>query len=95
MNRAERRALGVPKTVASNIEQAEKIRTVNQFSVAVASVMWYCGYSSENIKDLMHKIWDRFDSFKRNYATVEDFRMVLRDEANIDFLYCGVGGNYL
>ena len=43
----------------------------------------------------MHKIWDRFDSFKRNYATVEDFRMVLRDEANIDFLYCGVGGNYL
>ena len=35
MNRAERRALGVPKTVSANIEQAEKIRTVNQFSVAV------------------------------------------------------------
>ena len=95
MNRAERRALGVPKTVASNIEEAEKRRTVNTYSVAVASVLWDCGYSAENIQELMHKIWDRFDSFKRNYATVEDFRMVLRDEANIDFLYCGVGGNYL
>lgn len=88
MNRAERRALGVPKTVSANIEQAEKVRTVNQFSVAVASVMWDSGYDADDIKSLLAKIWDRFDSFKRNYATVEDFRMVLRDEAGIEFQYC-------
>ena len=88
MNRAERRALGVPKTVSANIEQAEKIRTVNQFSVAVASVMWDCGYSAENIQDLMHKTWDRFDTIKKDYATMEDYRIMLREEAGIEIKYC-------
>ena len=36
MNRAECRALGVPKNVASNIEEEEKRRTENRYSVDVA-----------------------------------------------------------
>lgn len=95
MNRAQRRAMGIPKNVASSIEDAEKQRTVNQFSIAVASVLWDMNKDKEEIKTILSKIWDRFDSFKRNYATVEDFRMVLRDEANIDFTYYGFGGRHL
>ena len=50
MNRAERRALGVPKNVASNIEEAEKRRTVNTYSVAGAA--WIlASYSSQRRKD--------------------------------------------
>ena len=43
MNRAERRALGVPKTASANIAQAEKTRTVNPFSLAAASATWARG----------------------------------------------------
>lgn len=45
MNRAERRARGITKEVSAGIEEAEKIRTVNKYSVAVASVMWDSGMS--------------------------------------------------
>ena len=95
MNRAERRARGITKEVSAGIEEAEKIRTVNQYSVAVASVLWDQNKDPDEIRSTMAKIWDRFDSFKRNYATVEDYRMILWEEAGIDFLYCGVGGNRL
>ena len=95
MNRAERRARGIAKEVSAGIEEAEKIRTVNQYSVAVASVLWDLNKDPDEIRSTMAKIWDRFDSFKRNYATVEDYRMILREEAGIDFLCCGVGGNRL
>ena len=44
----------MPKTVASNIEEAEKRRTVNTYSVAVASVLWDSGMS----KDDVHAILD-------------------------------------
>ena len=95
MNRAERRARGITKEVSAGIEEAEKIRTVNQYSVAVASVLWDQNKDPDEIRSTMAKIWDRFDSFKRNYATVEVYRMFLRVEAGMDFLYCGVGGNRL
>ena len=58
MNRAERRALGVPKTVASNIEEAEKRRTVNTFSVAGASVMWDMNKHKEEVQSIIGKILD-------------------------------------
>lgn len=88
MNRSERRAAKIPRSVSDSIQNAEKRRTVNQYSVAVASVMWDSGYDAETIKELLGKIIDRFDSFKRNYASVEDFRIALREEAGIDFTYC-------
>lgn len=88
MNRAQRRAFGVPANVAASIEESEKRRTVNQYSVAVASVLWDQNKDPDEIKDTMKKIWDRFDSFNRNYATVEDYRLALRDEAGLDFVYC-------
>ena len=65
MNRAERRALGVPKTVASNIEEAEKRRTVNTYSVAVASVLWDSGMSKDDVHAILGKILDRFDTIKK------------------------------
>ena len=66
MNRAERRARGITKEVSAGIEEAEKIRTVNQYSVAVASVLWDLNKDPDEIRSTMAKIWDRFDSFKRN-----------------------------
>ena len=66
MNRAQRRAAGIPKSISSSIEEAEKRRTANQYSVAVASAMWDSGYDAEEIKRLLAKIWDRFDSFNRS-----------------------------
>ena len=59
MNRAECRALGIPKTVASSIEQAERKRTVNTYS-----------------------------TIKKDYATMEDYRIMLREEAGIEIKYC-------
>lgn len=88
MNRAQRRAAGIPKSISSSIEEAEKRRTANQYSVAVASAMWDSGYDAEEIKRLLTKIWYRFDSFNRSYASVEDYRLALRQEAGIDFTYC-------
>ena len=88
MNRAERRALGVPKTVASNIEEAEKRRTVNTYSVAVASVLWDIGKDKEETQAILAKILDRFDTIKKDYATMEDYRIMLRDEAGIEIQYC-------
>lgn len=88
MNRAERRALGVPKTVASNIEEAEKRRTINTYSVAVASVLWDTGMDKEQVHEILGKILDRFDTIKKNYATMEDYRIMLREEAGIEIQYC-------
>ena len=88
MNRAERRALGVPKTVASNIEEAEKRRTVNTYSVAVASVLWDSGMSKDDVHAILGKILDRFDTIKKDYATMEDYRIMLREEAEIEIKYC-------
>ena len=88
MNRAERRALGVPKTVASNIEEAEKRRTVNTYSVAVASVLWDSGMSKDDVHAILGKILDRFDTIKKDYATMEDYRIMLREEAGIEIKYC-------
>ena len=39
MNRADRRRLGISKTVTSTIELAERERTVDTFSVAVAAAI--------------------------------------------------------
>ena len=88
MNRAERRALGVPKTVASNIEEAEKRRTVNTYSVAVASVLWDMNKDKEEVHSILGKILDRFDTIKKDYATMEDYRIMLREEAGIEIKYC-------
>ena len=88
MNRAERRALGVPKTVASNIEEAEKRRTVNTYSVAVASVLWDMNKDKEEVQSIIGKILDRFDTIKKDYATMEDYRIMLREEAGIEIKYC-------
>ena len=88
MNRAERRALGVPKIVASNIEEAEKRRTVNTYSVAVASVLWDSGMSKDDVHAILGKILDRFDTIKKDYATMEDYRIMLREEAGIEIKYC-------
>ena len=88
MNRAERRALGVPKTVASNIEEAEKRRTVNTYSVAVASVLWDMNKDKEEVHAILGKILDRFDTIKKDYATMEDYRIMLREEAEIEIKYC-------
>ena len=88
MNRKERRALGIPKTVASSIEQAERKRTVNTYSVAVASVLWDIGKDKEETQAILAKILDRFDTIKKDYATMEDYRIMLRDEAGIEIQYC-------
>ena len=88
MNRAERRALGVPKTVASNIEEAKKRRTVNTYSVAVASVLWDMNKDKEEVHAILGKILDRFDTIKKDYATMEDYRIMLREEAGIEIKYC-------
>lgn len=88
MNRAECRALGIPKTVASSIEQAERKRTVNTYSVAVASVLWDIGKDKEETQAILAKILDRFDTIKKDYATMEDYRIMLRDEAGIEIQYC-------
>ena len=88
MNRAQRRALGIPKTVASSIEQAERKRTVNTYSVAVASVLWDIGKDKEETQAILAKILDRFDTIKKDYATMEDYRIMLRDEAGIEIQYC-------
>ena len=88
MNRKERRALGVPKTIASNIEEAEKRRTVNTYSVAVASVLWDSGMSKDDVHAILGKILDRFDTSKKDYATMEDYRIMLREEAGIEIKYC-------
>ena len=88
MNRAERRALGVPKTVASNIEEAEKRRTANTYSVAVASVLWDMNKDKEEVQSIIGKILDRFDTIKKDYATMEDYRIMLREEAGIEIKYC-------
>lgn len=88
MNRAECRALGIPKTVASSIEQAERKRTVNTYSVAVASVLWDSGMSKDDVHAILGKILDRFDTIKKDYATMEDYRIMLREEAGIEIKYC-------
>ena len=88
MNRAERRSLGVPKPVASNIEEAEKRRTVNTYSVAVASVLWDMNKDKEEVQSIIGKILDRFDTIKKDYATMEDYRIMLREEAGIEIKYC-------
>lgn len=86
-NRAQRRAFKVSAELSASIEASERIRTVNQYSVAVGSVLWDCGYEPGEIKKILVKIWDRFDSFKRGYAKCEDFRLALKEEAGIDFEY--------
>ena len=88
MNRAQRRALGVPKTVAASIEEAEKKRNINVYSVAVASVLWDMGKDREEVHAILAKILDRFDSLRKDYATVEDYRIMLMDEAGIEIQYC-------
>lgn len=88
MNRADCRALGVTKDVAAIIEEAEKRRTINTYSVAVASVLWDMGRDKENVHAILAKILDRFDTIRRDYATMEDYRRALLDEAGIEIKYC-------
>lgn len=89
MNRAERRKKGVEKQDVDRIQMEERVRTINTFSVAVASVLWDLGHDKDDVQRTISKIWDRFDSFDRNYASAEDYRMVLREEAEMDFEYAG------
>lgn len=89
MNRAERRKKGVEKQDVDRIQREERVRTVNIFSVAVASVLWDMGHDKDDVQRTISKIWDRFDSFNRNYASAEDYRIVLREEAKMDFEYAG------
>lgn len=88
MNRADCRALGVKKDVAAIIEEAEKRRTINTYSVAVASVLWDMGRDKEDVHAILAKILDRFDTIRRDYATMEDYRRALLDEAGIEIKYC-------
>lgn len=88
MNRAQRRALGVSKALASCMESEERRRTVNTYSVAVASVLWDMGKDKDEVRAILSKILDRFDTINKDYATVEDYRIMLREEANIEIQYC-------
>ena len=89
MNRDERRKKGISKADIDSIQLEERIRTVNTYSVAVASVLWDLGRDREDLVSVMSKVIERFDSFHRNYATAEDFRQVLREEANYEIEYAG------
>lgn len=93
MNRAERRKKGVEKQDVDRIQMEERVRTVNTYSVAVASVLWDLGRDREDLIAIMDKVLERFDSFDRNYATAEDFRQVLREEANYEIEYAGHMGD--
>lgn len=88
MNRSQRRKLGLTKEVTQSIEYSERARTIDTFTIAVAATLWDTGCKEETIKKMIAKIWDLFDSFNRNYATVEDYRLMLKDEAHISFSYC-------
>lgn len=88
MNRAQRRALGVSKALVSCMESEERRRTVNTYSVAVASVLWDMGKDKDEVRAILAKILDRFDTINKDYATVEDYRIMLREEANIEIQYC-------
>ena len=93
MNRDERRKKGISKADIDSIQLEERIRTVNTYSVAVASVLWDLGRDREDLVAIMSKVIERFDSFHRNYATAEDFRQVLREEANYEIEYAGHMGD--
>lgn len=91
MNRAERRRLGITREVSGSIELAERERTVDAFSVAVAAAIWDSGLSARTMKRVLTKAWDIFDSVNRNYAKIEDYRLMLKEEAGVDFQYCTKG----
>lgn len=88
MNRKQRRTLGIPKQATSIIEESERRKTVNAYSVAVASVLWDMGHDKEEVQRTLQKILDRFDTINGDYATIEDYRLTLKAEAEIDIKYC-------
>ena len=89
MNREERRKKGISKADVDRVQWEERVRTINTYSVAVASVLWDLGRDREDLIEIMETVIARFDSFDRNYATAEDFRQALRDEANYEIEYAG------
>ena len=91
MNRADRRRLGISKTVTSTIELAERERTVDTFSVAVAAAIWDCNLSAKTMKRILQRAWGIFDSVNRDYAKTEDHRIMLQEEAGVHFQYCTKG----
>lgn len=91
MNRADRRRLGISKTVTSTIELAERERTVDTFSVAVAAAIWDSGMTQEDMKRILQRAWGIFDSVNRDYAKIEDYRIMLQEEAGVHFQYCTKG----
>lgn len=88
MNRKQRREFEIPKAATAVIEFNERKKTVNTYSVAVASVLWDMGHDKEEVHRTLQKVLERFDSINGDYATIEDYRIMLREEAEIDIKYC-------
>ena len=64
---------------------------VSEFMVGRPITIRYEGeyFDGTIVESTISKIWDRFDSFDRNYASAEDYRMALREEARMDCEYAG------
>ena len=57
----------------------------------VAAAIWDCNLSAKTMKRILQRAWGIFDSVNRDYAKIEDYRIMLQEEAGVHFQYCTKG----